>query len=172
MSISVKDIQEKEFPTQAKNGYDVESVDDFLDEISAQLSAVARENLELKNQVAQLKQDLADKEKELKEAVAKSPDYNEEGYFRNLQSAMRDSLISAQRVADEATSTARSEAEKLVSDAKIEAEGIVAEAQKNAASAKEEFESLKSAADTYRTSFRKLVEDQLNVLKANDMLFK
>ena len=38
MAISVKDIQEKEFPTQA-NGYAVEQVDDFLDEIAAQTSA-------------------------------------------------------------------------------------------------------------------------------------
>ena len=38
MAIRVRDIQEKEFSTQAANGYDVEQVDDFLDELAEQLA--------------------------------------------------------------------------------------------------------------------------------------
>ena len=38
MAISVKDIQEKQFPTQASDGYNVEQVDEFLDEIADQLA--------------------------------------------------------------------------------------------------------------------------------------
>ena len=41
-----------------------------------------------------------------------------------------------------------------------------------AAAAKGEYESLKASAEGYRASFRKLVEDQLEALKANDILFK
>ena len=33
MPISVKDIQEKEFSRQKRDGYNIEEVDDFLDEI-------------------------------------------------------------------------------------------------------------------------------------------
>lgn len=183
MAISVKDIQEKVFPTQSTGGYNVEQVDDFLDEIAEQLGALIRENLVLKGQVSKLDDELAAKEKSLQEAIAKTPDYNEEGYFKNLQSAMRDSLISAQRVADEATNAARAEAEKLVADARAEAEKTVSDAraeaakltecaQSAAAATKAEYESMKAAADNYRASFRKLVEDQLQVLKANDILFK
>ena len=155
MAISVKDIQEKIFPTQANGGYDVEQVDD----------------------------ELASKQKALDEAIAKTPDYNEEGYFKNLQSAMRDSLISAQRVADEATAAAKAEAEKAVADAKAEAEQTLADAkaeasqltesaQSSADAARAEYETLKAAAENYRATFRKLVEDQLEVLKAKDILFK
>ena len=172
MAISVKDIQEKVFPTQSTGGYNVEQVDDFLDEIAEQLGALIRENLVLKGQVSKLDDELAAKEKSLQEAIAKTPDYNEEGYFKNLQSAMRDSLISAQRVADEATNAARAEAEKTVSDARAEAAKLTECAQSAAAATKAEYESMKAAADNYRASFRKLVEDQLQVLKANDILFK
>lgn len=183
MAISVKDIQEKVFPTQASNGYDVEQVDDFLDEIAEQLSALIRENLLLKGETNKLEQELAAKEKALQEAVSKTPDYNEEGYFKNLQSAMRDTLISAQRVADETLSAAKSEADRLTADSKAEADRIVEKArseaaamtdraQNAAASAKAEYESLKASAENYRASFRKLVEEQLQVLKANDILFK
>ena len=183
MAITVKDIQEKEFPTQAANGYDVEQVDDFLDEIAEQLGALVRENLALKQEVENLEAQLNGTKAELQETIAKTPDYNEEGYFKNLQSAMRDSLISAQRVADEATSSARAEAEKtlsdakaeaarLVTDAQTEADAITSEALQQASIAKAEYDDLKSSAEAYRANFRKLVEEQLGALKASDLLFK
>ena len=59
MAITVKDIQEKEFSTQAANGYDVEQVDDFLDELAEQLGAMARESAALKEQVKGLEASLA-----------------------------------------------------------------------------------------------------------------
>ena len=183
MAISVKDIQEKVFPTQALNGYDVEQVDDFLDEIVEQLSSLVRENLALTEQVSKLDAELCAKEKALEEAAAKTPDYNEAGYFKNLQNAMRDTLIGAQRLADETTASAQAEADRLVSEANATAEKAVADAQaeaaqlltaaqQNAADAKAECESLKAAAEAYRTAFRKMVEEQVEVLKATEILFK
>ena len=183
MAITVKDIQEKVFPLQASNGYDVEQVDDFLDAIAEQIAVLTRENLLLKSQNAQLENELNAKEKALNEAMNVSPDYNEEGYFKNLQSTMGDTLISAQRVADDTITVAKTEAENLLADAKNEAERILTKAQSEAATvteraqsaaeaAKNEYESLKASADNYRASFRKLVEEQLQVLKATDLLFK
>lgn len=182
MAITVKDIQEKIFPTQAANGYDVEQVDDFLDEIAVQLGALIRENLQLKAQTEKLASELTAKEAALNEA-AKTPAYDEEGYFKNLQSTMRDTLISAQRVADDTISAAKAESERLLADSQAEAERLVTKAQADAAAmteraqsaaaaAKAEYESLKAAAEGYRASFRKLVEEQLQTLKANDILFK
>lgn len=183
MAISVKDIQEKEFALQASNGYSIEQVDDFLDEIVEQFEAILRENIALKNRVTECEGALDAKEKEIQELAAKTPDYNEEDYFKNLQNAMRDSLINAQRIADEATAAAKGEAAKLVEDAQAEAEKTLADAKaeaeemtttaRNLADAtKAEYESMKAAADAYRAGFRKLVEDQLEILKANDLLFK
>jgi DivIVA domain-containing protein len=74
MAISVRDIQEKEFATQATGGYNIEQVDDFLDEISEQLAALVRENLELGQKVQALQADV-------KAVEAKVPDYNEKDYF-------------------------------------------------------------------------------------------
>ena len=50
MPISVRDIQEKEFSRQKRDGYNIEEVDDFLDEISDQLSVLIRENMALAEQ--------------------------------------------------------------------------------------------------------------------------
>ena len=143
MAISVKDIQEKVFPTQPTGGYNIEQVDDFLDEISEQLGALVRENIALNSELSKLSDALEEKERALIEAQAKTPDYNEAGYFKNLESAMRESLIGAQRLADETS-----------------------------AAAKAELDELKSSIESYRAACRKLIEDQLQTLKANDLLFK
>lgn len=176
MAISVKDIREKEFPMQQTGGYNIEQVDDFLDAIAEQLGELVRENLALTEQVDQLQADAAQNK-------AKTPDYNEDGYFKNLQNAMRETLIGAQRVADEATANAKAEAERLVNDAveeahqtvseaRAEADRMTAEARQTVDDAKAELDQLKQAAESYRANFRKLVEDQLDVLKASDILFK
>jgi len=183
MAISVKDIQEKVFPTQAANGYDVEQVDDFLDAIAEQLGALVRENLAMTEQINKMDAELTAKTKALEEAQAKAPDYNEAGYFKNLQNAMRDTLSGAQRLADETTANAQAEADRLVSeaaasaqktvaDAQAEAEQLTAAAQKTAAEAKAECDALKAAAESYRATFRKMVEEQVEILKSTEILFK
>ncbi len=182
MAISVKDIQEKEFPTQA-NGYAVEQVDDFLDEIAGQLGTLIRENLALVGQVKKLEEELADSRKAAEDAKAKTPDFNEAGYFKNLESAMRESLIGAQRLADETKTQAKAEADELVrkaqeeaeqtvKDATAQAEAVTERANGDVAAAKEEYEKLRASAEEYRAAFRKLIEAQLQTLKANDLLFK
>lgn len=182
MAISVKDIQEKEFPTQA-NGYAVEQVDDFLDEIAAQLGTLIRENLALAGHVKKLEEELSESRKTAEEEKAKRPDYNEAGYFKNLESAMRESLIGAQRLADETKTKAqaeadellnkaREEAQQIVNDAKAQAEALTERTNSDVAAAKAEYDKLHASAEEYRASFRKLIEAQLQTLKANDLLFK
>ena len=129
MAISVKDIQEKVFPTQPTGGYNIEQVDDFLDEISEQLGALVRENIALNSELSKLSDALEEKERALAEAQSKTPDYNEAG-------------------------------------------AVTERAASDAAAAKAELDELKSSIESYRAACRKLIEDQLQTLKANDLLFK
>ena len=177
MAISVKDIQEKEFSTVTENGYNMEQVDDFLDELADQLGALIRENLALNGQVKELQESLAAAQAANADMEKKLPDYNENGYFKNLESAMRESLIGAQRIADETVSEANKKAQQAIDDAKAQAEQTVAEADANAQritdSAKQavsdltaEADRLRGVIDTYKTGFRKLVEEQLAALNS------
>ena len=179
MAISVKDIQEKEFATAAENGYDMEQVDDFLDELAEQLGAMIRENLALNGQVKELQESLAAAEAAKEEMSKKLPDYNESGYFKNLESALRESLIGAQRIADETVSEANRKAQQIVDDANAQAEKTVAEADANAQSITDsaklavsdltaESERLRNLIDTYKVNFRKLVEEQLAILNGGE----
>lgn len=176
MAISVKDIQEKEFSTQAADGYNPEQVDDFLDALADQIGAMNRETQALNARIKELEAALA-------AAESKQPDYNETGYFKNLESAMRESLIGAQRIADETVSEAQHTAEKTVADANAQAEKTIADAEAQAEAAlssakntaaeiKADYEQLRAMANTYRENFKKLVEEQLSVLNAKDALLK
>ena len=183
MAISVKDIQEKEFSTQAADGYNVEQVDDFLDELAEQLGSMVRERLALTNQIKQLESELAAVKAEKADMEKKLPDYNENGYFRNLESAMRESLIGAQRIADETITEAKKKAQQTVADANAKAEKTIADATEQAEAAtaraekavselKAEEDRLHAVVDAYRNNFQKLLDEQLEALTASEALLK
>lgn len=183
MAITVKDIQEKEFSTQAAEGYNVEQVDDFLDEIAVDLNALILEKNALAEQVNKLNCELAAAKAENAELAKKLPDYNEEGYFKNLEKSLREALIGAQRIADETVAEADKKAQQTIDDANAQAEKTVAEADANAKTITEDAEKvvaalsekaaqLRATADAYRANFKKLVEDQMNALTAGSELLK
>lgn len=193
MAISVKDIQEKEFGTQATGGYNIEQVDDFLDEISEQMAALVRENLELNNQIKGLEADVKAARQAAAAAEAKTPDYNEKSYFANLQNAMRESLIGAQRIADEAledanrkaqktvgdaqaqadqiTVSAREKADAMLSQAKQEADALTADAAGRVETLEKRYEALKAAAASYKAEFTRVLDQQAAALRESNGLF-
>ena len=193
MAISVRDIQEKEFGTQATGGYNIEQVYDFMDEISEQMAALVRENMELNRQIKTLEADVDAARKQAEAAEAKTPDYNEKGYFQNLQNAMRESLIGAQRIADETTEEANRKAQKTMSEAQAqadqitlsarekadaltsraqkEADDMLAEAQGRVETLEKRFEALKAAAAGYKAEFSRLLEAQTAALRDTNGLF-
>ena len=193
MAISVRDIQEKEFGTQASGGYNIEQVDDFLDEISEQMATLVRENLELNKQIKTLENDVKAARQAAEAAEAKTPDYNEKGYFANLQNAMRESLIGAQRIADETLEDANRKAQKTVGDALVqadqitvsakekadalvnqaqqEAEQITADAQGRVETLEKRYEALKASAASYKAEFSRILDQQATALRESNGLF-
>ncbi|MBQ3270538.1 MAG: DivIVA domain-containing protein [Clostridia bacterium] len=193
MAISVKDIQEKEFGTQASGGYNIEQVDDFLDEISEQMAALVRENLELNRQIKSLEGEVRLARSQAEAAEAKTPDYNEKSYFSNLQNAMRESLIGAQRIADETMEEANRKAQKTVSDAQVQADqitvtarekadGMIKQAQQEAdqltadvkgrmETLEARYEALKASATSFKADFSRILEQQQAALRESNGLF-
>lgn len=183
MAISVKDIQEKEFATIADNAYDALQVDDFLDELAAQIGAMNAEKQALTAKVAELEAALATAKADAAAMEKKLPDYNESGYFKNLESAMRESLVGAQRIADETISEANKKAQQTIDSANAQAEKTVAEAEEKAkneteraekavAELKAESDRLHGVVETYRANFQKLLDEQLAALKTGEALLK
>lgn len=186
MAITVKDIHEKEFSKQVR-GYNVDEVDDFLDQIANQLEALLRENREFREKAAAAGQASAAQAMPAPQppvakpvapapvAPAASPSMpmlvDEPQYFKNLENTVRDTLINAQRIADETVSEARKKADTAVAGAQEQAAAIVSTAKVEAESIRVESDELHRAAEDYRARFMRLVEDQLHVLKADKTLF-
>ena len=167
MAISVKNIKEKDFTSQ-KHGYSIEEVDDFLDQIADEVSELLKENIALKESLEAARSVPQQIVVEQQEAPRS---YDDQGYFKNLESAMRESLINAQRIAEETRANAERDASQTVSAAQANAASITAAAQAEVEACKAEAQSLREAADQYRAAFRKLVEEQVSVLKARESLF-
>ena len=105
--LTPQNFREKTFDKAIFGGYDMAAVDDFLDEAANDYSAIAKENMVLKSK--------------MKVLVDKIEEY------RTTEDTMRQTLLSAQKLAAEIEAEARGKAEAVLADAKREAERITRE---------------------------------------------
>ena len=190
MPISVKDIQEKEFSRQKRDGYNIEEVDDFLNT----RSRLAERAHPREHGAGRAGQGAADRKREARsqrqraapaaaepvpapipapeEAVSSDePAYDEPSYFKNLQLTLRDTLINAQRIADETVAEARKKAQEVITGAEEQAATTVSNAKAEAESVKAEADNIRKTIATYRANFRVWWRGQVQVLKETDSLF-
>ena len=169
MAITVNDIRNKQFKMEGR-GYNCDEVDDFLDALAEQTEKLIRENTSLKNELAAAKA----AEKTALEAVHTPavqqdapPTFNEPSYFKNLETTLRETLISAQRIADETIDDARKKARRIVAEAEEHVNTLQEQSAQKMAEARADYDALKNASEEYRRNFTSLVEEQTRLLKEN-----
>ncbi len=186
MPITVRDIREKVFSKQVR-GYSEAEVDDFLDEIADQMEMLIRENRDMLTQI-ETQAELASARPATIEVVEPAPQVVEAqpaasasagadvmedtGYFKNLETTLRETLINAQRIADETVAEARKKSSQMLASAEEQANAIVATSKVEAEAAQAEMDELRRATEEYRARFLRLVKDQAHVLKSDEELFK
>ena len=116
MAITPADIEKKTFST-ALRGYDLDEVDDFLDEMVVAVRELEEELARAKERVAQLEND-----PEAMAAVSAAPPPPGPD-----ESAVGRALITAQAAADKLLEDARGEADKIVGEARSEADNFAQE---------------------------------------------
>lgn len=161
--ITIKDIREKEFAAE-KNGYNQDEVDNFLDEIAEQTETLIRENQQLAAQLKEANDKLVNVKTDMIE--------DEQAYIKNVEAALRETLISAQRIAEETVAKARKDAKQAVASAEEQANAILSSAKAEAETAKAETAEIRKAIEDYRARFIRLVEEQAAVLKTDLGLFE
>ena len=110
--ITERDIREKTFGKATFGGYDMSEVDEFLEELAASAAGTQKEFATLRGK--------------MKVLVDKIEEY------RSTEDAMRQALISAQKVAQEVENEARAKAEAVLAEAQEKAGAILAEANARA----------------------------------------
>ena len=91
------DIENKKFSKQMMNGYNVDEVDDFLDELTADYEKLYKENSEIKTKVEEMENNLSK--------------------YRNIETTLQNTLMIAQTTAEEVKSVAQKEAEQILKNA-------------------------------------------------------
>ena len=144
--MTVQEIQEIGFEKAVFGGYDMKSVDTFLERVAEEFAAMQKENAALK---AKMKV-LVDKIEE----------------YRGVEDGMRRALMSAQTIAQDTIDKAKKEAQDIVSAAKDETENkvkntrdeIELEEQKLEAAKKNTIEFIARVSTVYQAQAKALVE--------------
>lgn len=139
------DIENKKFQKQMMNGYNVDEVDDFLDEITVDYEKLYKENSELRSEIDRSKGDL---EK-----------------YRNIEQTLQNTLVMAQKAADDIKSNAQNEADNIIKSARLKMQESVDELTKESETRKREFAETKKQFDIYRAKMEALLISQLELLK-------
>lgn len=139
------DIENKKFQKQMMNGYNVDEVDDFLDEITVDYEKIYKENTELRTEIERSKADL---EK-----------------YKNIEQTLQNTLVMAQKTADDIKNTAQDEADNIIRNARAKMQESVDELTKESETRKREFAETKKQFDIYRAKMEALLISQLELLK-------
>ena len=139
------DIENKKFSKQMMNGYSVEEVDDFLDELTVDYEKIYKQSTESNTKIESLMQEL---EK-----------------YKNIESTLQNTLIMAQSTADEIKKVAKQEADQLIREAQGKAKEATMEIEKDIAIKTKELDDLQKQFNVYKAKMESLLISQLELLK-------
>lgn len=139
------DIENKKFQKQMMNGYNVDEVDDFLDEITVDYEKLYKENTELRAEIEKSKSDLE--------------------RYKNIEQTLQNTLVIAQKTADDIKSNAQDEADNIIRNARSKMQDQVDELTKDLETRRREFTDTKKQFDIYRAKMEALLISQLELLK-------
>ena len=139
------DIENKKFQKQMMNGYNVDEVDDFLDEITVNYEKLYKDNSELNAEIERLKSDLE--------------------RYKTIEQTLQNTLVMAQKTADDIKSNAQDEADSIIRNARSKMQDQVDELTKDLETRRREFTDTKKQFDIYRAKMEALLISQLELLK-------
>ena len=143
--ITPLDIENKRFAKQMVNGYSVEEVDDFLDELTIDYSKNYKEVTELRARVEELNNSLEQ--------------------YKNIESTLQNTLVMAQTTAEEVKNVAKQKADQIVDEAKANAQKKVDELNNEIVIKQKELDDVKKQFDIYKANMESLLISQLELIK-------
>ena len=121
------DIENKKFSKQMMNGYSVDEVDEFLDELTADYEKLYKETSEAKNKIEDMQEDMAK--------------------YKNIESTLNNTLIMAQTAAEDVKNLAKQQAEAIINEAQASAKQTVSELEQDILTKQKELEELQKQFD-------------------------
>lgn len=145
--ITAQDIREKTFEkAKFNNGYDMSSVDEFIEELANEITAAQKENSVLKSK--------------MKVLAAKIEEY------RGNEEALQQALLSAQKLALQIESDARARADAMIAEAQAKVDEKLGGIDALAADQEKRLEAAKAATAEFCKSAREMCLAQIAKLEA------
>ena len=143
--ITPLDIENKKFSKQMVNGYSVEEIDDFLDQLTLDYEKMYKENIESRNKIEELNKSLE--------------------HYKSIENTLQGTLLMAQTTAEEVKNVARQQAEQILNEAQASAKEAVGTLDNEIAMKKKELEDIQKQFDIYKAKMESLLISQLELLK-------
>lgn len=144
--ITAQDIREKTFEKSRLSGYDMASVDDFLEELADTITAAQKENTVLKSK--------------MKVLVDKIEEY------RAGEETLSSAILSAQKLAVQIEQDARKRAAAMIAEAEAKVQERVGSIEEETRMYERRLEEAKAATAKYFDDVRALCEGQISQLEA------
>lgn len=159
--LSVVDIQNKEFKRNKIGGYNIDEVNEYLEQIIKSYQQLLNENYDLQNQVDNLNKSVK--------------------YYHTMESTIQNVLVLADKTAQDTKAAAYDKAEQIKKEADRHAEQmtalaeervaqIVDEGRKEAYELAQKVEETKSQFINYKNQFKQLLQMQMEVLEQGDVI--
>ena len=147
MALTPIDIHNKEFSSRFR-GYDIDEVNEFLDQIIKEFELLIRENRRYEELVNDMQARI--------------------DYFSSMEDTLNKSIIVAQEAAEEVKNNANKEASLILKQAEREAFAREEEAARKEQLAEREVVQMLKKVELYRTRFRVLVDAQMELLNSTE----
>ncbi len=148
MKLTPMDIHHKEF-RHSLRGYDEKEVDDFLDAVADEFERLFKENI-----------DLSERFEAANEKVR--------GY-QEMEKTLHNTLLAAQRSAEDIVNKAGEEASTLLRDAEVRAKEVIHDALTQKQKVAGELVRIKQAEEEFRAQFRRILEVHMASVQELDM---
>lgn len=146
--LTAQEIQAQQFHVRFR-GFDVEEVDEFLEQTAAAVQKLTEENTTLKAKLEAAERKVA-------------------AYKRQEKNSM-EAIIAAQKISDEMKTKARREAEELLGKAREEAKGLEESAGREISELERELDRLRAMKEQAREEVRRVLQGYLSSLESDSV---
>ena len=143
--ITPLDIENKKFSKQMMNGYSVEEVDDFLDELTVDYEKTYKQSSELKTRVDELEKSLL--------------------HYKTIEDTLQNTLVMAQTTAEDINKMAQQQADQIIAEANSKAKKSVEELDRQEFELRAKLEEKKKEYELFKSKMERFLLSQLDMLK-------
>lgn len=143
--ITPLEIENKKFSKQMMNGYSVEEVDDFLDDLTACYEKLYKNGGENQEKIEELQGKLE--------------------HYKQIEGTLNNTLIMAQSTAEDIKNVAKQQADQIIKDAESEAKQSLATLEQQILIKQKSLEDLQKQFDVYKAKMESLLISQLELIK-------